>query len=940
MLFGFSAKAITLSSGDEDFVTSSDIVEEDDGIVSSLSGSLDDHNTITNNHIITTGDDGAKSSAYGMTLSGDYNEVINSLGSEINTTGGSGRGIDVDDNARIFNYGLINTLGSSGYGIYVGGDNSEVENYGSIISENSSGHGIYFNGDDNIGVNSGVINTAYGYGVYLNGNRNDFTNSVTITTTTGSSAYGIYISAGSDLASTETQFSEVTNDGTINSNSHGIYNKDAYSNIINNGDIVSNLDDSGEYGINNEGENAQIYNYGSISANRYAFYNSNAGDGSNFYNYGDLNGDVRLGQSTLHLLGGDLSGSVTGNDNKGSIVVGSGFVYDQKDVFEELNSLVVTGGSTFNSYYELEALSVQIDDRSSFVVNGGAVIDADIYGYSEGVGDFDVADDYSSVNLVGKSGNALANINISSGATFSYGNSIYANDVNVDGILDISAVDVTIDGNINGFDGGVIEVGDRNHIVSNDVDLSAGSSLKFALKDAQVGSISILGSLNLGNGVEMELDTSENEQFIADDSNFILLESDNVESDNIILDEDINVNGSGGNISGILRYSTKFIDSDLNLNVSRVSAAELSDNKNVHNVYDYLTNLGDESEGSLLEFQGVLNATDIDEAEGVLSEVMAFPHKANLEVALKNINYLSEISSERLKEFDAKKDKKESLWVRPVAYNISQAKVKDDEAYGVNAVGLAVGFDKAVSDDLLVGVVINYLRSDIKTKDDLKKNLFSTVGVEVYLRSKFNDYFWDNFAGFGINSLSQSRSVKSVGLDATSRYFGQSYLLKSKVGRVYQIYDYLNLTPSFALNYNLVKLSGYEEDGAEELNLEVGGLSASYVKNEIGLELGVNTKLPKEFQESDFKFSDFSGFIKISYGHFIKADKPEVKANFAGQDESFTTKISNIDRSELGLGAGFKFFSEDDIVLGLQGSMVRRGSYVSHGILVNMNKRF
>ena len=86
MLFGFSAKAITLSSGDEDFVTSSDIVEEDDGIVSSLSGSLDDHNTITNNHIITTGDDGAKSSAYGMTLSGDYNEVINSLGSEINTT--------------------------------------------------------------------------------------------------------------------------------------------------------------------------------------------------------------------------------------------------------------------------------------------------------------------------------------------------------------------------------------------------------------------------------------------------------------------------------------------------------------------------------------------------------------------------------------------------------------------------------------------------------------------------------------------------------------------------------------------------------------------------------------------------------------------------------------------------------------------------------------
>ena len=940
----FSAKAITLSSGDEDFTTISDITEEDDGIASSLSGTFGDYNNITNNHIITTGDDGAKSSAYGITLSGDYNVVNNSVGSQINTTGSSGRGIDADDNVKIYNSGLIQTLGRSGYAVYVGGDNSEVENSGSIITKDSSSHGIYFNGNDNIAENSGSINTAYGYGVYLNGNRNNFTNSSIIQTTDGSSAYGIYISAGSDLASTASEFTNVINDGEINSNSHGIYNKDAYSNIINNGDIVSNASDSGKYGISNEGENAKIYNHGSITSNRYAFYNSNAGDGANFYNYGDLNGDVRLGESTLNFLGGSLSGSITGNDNQGNIIVGSSLdtniTFDQRDVFEELNSVTITGQSVFNSYHELEAISVQIDDESSFVVNEGAQIDSDIYGYSEGVGNFDILANYSTTNLVGKSGNSLGNVNISNGATFTYGNSIYANAVNVAGVLDISSLDMVINGNLNGLDGGRIEVGNRNHIVINDLNLASASVIGFSLKDGEVGKIRVLGNVSLADSVGMALDTSQNEQFIADDSNFILFETNNVEEENIIKDENINVDGSGSNISGILRYSTKYINSNLNLNVSRISAAELSNNKNTQNIYNYVTDLGDESKGSLLKFQSVLNGTEISEAEGVLSEIMAFPHKANLEVALKNINYLSEISSERLMEFDAKKDKTESLWLSPLGYNINQEKINDDEAYGVNGVGLILGFDKALTDDFMIGVAVNYMKADIKTKDDLKKNLFSTIGFEVYSRSKFSDYFWDNFAGFGINALSQSRSVKSVELDATSRYFGQSYLLKSKVGRVYKIYDYLNLTPSFSLNYNLVKLPGYEEDGAGELNLEVDDVSASYVKNEIGLELSVNAKLPKEFQESDFKFSDLLGFVKITYGHFLKADNPEVKANFIGQDESFTTKISNIDRSELGLGAGFKFFSEDDIALGLEANLVKRDSYASHCILVKMNKRF
>ncbi|MBL6664761.1 MAG: autotransporter domain-containing protein [Rickettsiales bacterium] len=929
LFFGFNANALTLGVGDENFVTSENITEDDDGIVSSLSGEFDNYNSITNNHIITVGDEG-------VILSGDYNEVINSISGEIITTDSSGRGVDVDNNTNIYNYGLINTLGSSSYGIYVGGDNNVVENAGSILTEGNNGHAIYINGDDNDVSNSGNIITAEGYGVYLNGNQNNFTNSTTITTSGSASAYGIYISAGNDLASSEIEFTNVVNDGVINSEADGIYNRDAFSNIINNGVITSNVDDDDQYGVNNEATNAKIFNYGDITSNRYVFYNSNDGDGSAFYNYGNLNGDVRLGESTLYLYGGDLSGSITGNDNQGSLVVG--FDFSQKNDYEELHSLRIEGESVFSIYHQLEALSIEIDDKSTLEINDGAELSGNIYGVSDGVGILDIRSDYDSDYFIGVNGNSLADVNVASGVSLKYSNTIYANNVNIDGSFDLSESDLVINGNVNAT--GRLGVSDGSHIINGDLVLSSGSAVESKLQNGVLGNFNVSGDLLVADNVSLEIDVSQNDEFTVSNSNFLLFSASDIGDSVVILDENIDVNGGGSNISGILRYSTKFIGSSLNLNVSRLSDFEVSNNENVKNIYNYLGGLEEKSEGSLLEFQQILNETDVDKAEAVLNEITIFPHKANLEVALKNINYLADITVERLMDFDVKKEKRDSLWIKPMAYNINQAKVGDDEAYATNAIGFVVGFDKALDDEFMVGMAANYLRSNIKSKDDLKQNIFSTLGVEIYSRKKWQDYFWDNLVALGINILSQSRALKSVGLDATSRYFSQSYLLKSVVGKNYKLNHNFDLTPTLGLNYNLVHLPKYRENGGEELNLEVDEVEASYVKSEMGLSLNFNSKLPKEFYKSDLKFTHFLAFVKASYGYLIKADKPEVKANFVNQDERFVSKISNIDRSEINLNLGFKLINEDDFVFGVKADATKRNSYNAYGILFDINQRF
>ena len=121
LLFLFSHKtfSLTLTSGQSDFTTSSDITETTThGISSSFSGSSGNLRKIKNLHIITTGNNGTASGDYGIRASGNFNQVTNDVGSSIVTTGNSGRGISVADDSVVINSGAVSTAGSSSYGIY------------------------------------------------------------------------------------------------------------------------------------------------------------------------------------------------------------------------------------------------------------------------------------------------------------------------------------------------------------------------------------------------------------------------------------------------------------------------------------------------------------------------------------------------------------------------------------------------------------------------------------------------------------------------------------------------------------------------------------------------------------------------------------------------------------------------------------------------------
>ena len=931
------SQTVTLTAGQEDYVTSANITADDDGISSSLVGSDADLNSIQNSHIISTGDEGAFSSAYGIKVSGDYNAVTNNSGAQIATTGSSGRGISISDYSTATNDGDISTQGSSAYAIYGGGDGNILENAGSITTLGSSAHGLYANGDSNSVTNSSVITTAKGYGIYLNGNDNQATNSGTITTTEGSTAYGIYISAGSDMFATSSYYSTILNSGVINSNSHGIYAKDDYVDIANSG-IITTGDRSSVYGIRLNGDNSTMTNSGIITSTNYAIYN--AGSGTIINNLGTLNGGVYIGDGVLNILGGTISGEVNGVSGLGKVVIGSAtypsIIFNQGADFIDLASLTINNSSTLNANNAISATTIVMGAGSRLNLHSGASIIGGINGESDGVGRVNILDSFSFTDEIGTSGNALAILDIGSGGALATTNNIYASDVRVSGILDLTSTNgLTIFGNLTGSGSANMNVGSNSQTITGNLDLTSGDVLSVGFADGSVGDFSVSGQANIDSQAKLAITANGNQSYIESGTQFNIIKAGSGSSISDISDANIDVNSGGSNIAGLLKYSTYVSGNNLVLELNRLEASQVTDNKNSQNIYSHLNLIGAESSDELLQAQIYLDVLDAggSEVTQALNQLLPQSSKANLDVTRNLANSVAGIAMARLRK--GKSDSITSSWAQAFGKAVTQDEAGSDDGYNANSIGMIFGAEKYILDNVNLGSSLSYARSDVKSADGFKKNIIDSGQLNVYGGLDKQGYFTNILVGFAWNQFSSNRSIEIVESNATARFSGQTYIARWQSGLRKTLKNNLIMTPELSLNYAQNNIAGYSEKGANALNLDVGQVSSKFLEARLGVNLDWTTKIPelREFQTINLS-------SKFSYGHDFIADAAVTKSNFSGQEISFDTQVTDVDNQNIRLDLKAAAYYLDDSTISINYSLNHRKTSVSHLISLKARQEF
>ena len=897
-----SAKAVTLTSGQTDYTTLSDITTSASGIISSLAGSSSSLNKIKNTFTITTGNFGATSSAYGIRSSGNYNQITNSLGATILTTGSSGRGISVGNFSIVTNAGNISTQGTTSYGIYLGGNSNSSNNSGAISTTNTTSYGIYSNGDNNSVSNSGSITT--------------------------SQAYGIYVSAGSSSNASSTNFSTVNNSGSISSHSHGIYAKDNYAKITNSGTIAPQSGIS-IYGIITEGANSTITNSGTITATKYAIYNSGANSIIN--NSGTLNGGIHLNGGTLNIYGGSINGEVLGD--LGNINIAADF--NQSSAFSNLTSLAVTSGATLNSENEIEVGTIFLDANSALTLSDGSLINAAIQGLSNSSGTLNISGiDFAPTNSLGILENSLANLNINSGASLAYANNIYVDNILVGGDFDFSTKDnLEIFGNLIGSGSGVINIGSNNQIIGGNFSLLSGDILSVALKENGVGNFTVLGAANIDENSNLEITAIANQGYIANGTQLTIVSAKSG-SINAINDENISVNGVNSNVYGLLKFTTQSSANNLILNIDRLAASVVTSNKNSQNIYQNLNEIGADSTGKLLAFQEYLGSSN--EITKSLNQLAPQSSKAmiynNINIATNSIK----TAETRLRKIHAKSDLKSGIWTQAFGNSATQNAIEDDEGYKVNTIGLVVGLDRELSISSTIGAALSYARSNLKSLDSTKNNVIDTYQINFYSGYNFNKYFFESLAGIAWNQYNSNRSIVAVDANATAKFNGQTYIAKAKAGFAQKLKYGFNLQPEISMSFIRTNIQAYSEKGADSLNLNVKNISADFLESRIGVNLGFVTTRIAEFPE----LKKVDSLLKISYGYSFINDAPITVSSFDGQTTSFATQISHVDRGSLKLGAEIEARHEEDIIFSLEYGFEKRATFQSHYMAAKVKQMF
>ncbi len=914
IFFTKNAFALTLTSGQTNFVTSGNITTSGVGISSTLVGTVSNLNKIKNLHIITTGNSGGTSSAYGIKTTGNYNQITNYLGATIQTTGSSGRGISVSNLSVVINSGSITTQGSSAYGIHGGGDNNVITNSGNIQTFGSSSYGINLDGNNNSASNSGSISVAQ--------------------------TYGIYISAGSGSTASALNYNSVNNSGNVTSGSnHAIYNKDNFTQITNSGTLVS-ADISSVYGVRNEGSNVTISNTGNINSNRYAIYNS--GDDVIINNSGNLAGGLRLGNATLNILGGTISGEVEGSD-AGSINIGSNSVstnFTQSANFLNLTSLSVKAGSSFTSDRTIEASTIYLGANSNFTLENGVIFSGAIQGENSSSGNLNLSGiDFFAANGIANSSASLANLNIDSTSSLTSSNNIYANNIFLDGDLNFSnANNLTIAGNLTASTAAKIDIGSRSQIISGNFSLLSGATLATTLENNAIGNFTVGNLANIDEASKLALNFSSNNDYISDGTKFTIINAGNGSNISAINNDNIAINGNDSNIYGLLRFKTSSDATHLFLEANHLAAEEISQDENVKNIYRALNKIGDDSNGKLREFQKYIDGANLSSAQlnSTIKQLAPQSTKASLLTTSALVNNSLKIDERRLEKHHLQTEKGDGFFAEGFGNSLQQNEVKDDDGFSANSTGFAFGFDHEFSENKNAGISLSYAKSDVKTADDSKRNFINSYQLNIFSGQKFGDYFLDYVAGFAWHKYDSNRSITALKSNATAAYNGQTYAAKIKSGVIKNLPFELKIIPEFSLNFLHSKIGGYSERGADSLNLKVGGVAANFLEARIGTSFGWIGKIPEMHE-----FKKLVALVKISYGYNIINDRPQTLSSFASQDAvTLNSKISQMDSGSLKVGFEVDAFHIDDINFALEYSLEKRSSSQSHFILAKVRQEF
>ncbi|MBI5273540.1 MAG: autotransporter-associated beta strand repeat-containing protein, partial [Chlamydiales bacterium] len=346
-------------------------------------------------------------------------------------------------------------------------------------------------------------------------------------------------------------------------------------------------------------------------------------------------------------------------------------------------------------------------------------------------------------------------------------------------------------------------------------------------------------------------------------------------------------------------------------------------------VADYLENNITQESEQLINY-----VVELDElASPSLSMALDRLHPANLGaigLAQESISsYLDSIFTHHLKEFCCIQSNDScgcgtySLWLQPFTQFLKIGPVQQLREFHATIGGFAVGGDRCFDNKLAVGLAAGLDVASMHWSQNFGKGLTNSYFAGIYL-----DYFLHHFSvnsaiRGAIDFIGEQRNIIFVTTNLKAKNKHKGYEVSAHLGADYNaMLKYLCLTPFANIDAFALFEQGFQESGANALNLQVRHKNMLLLRSELGL----NLSMPRYFGNG----SCLMPAIFFSYVNIATLNSRNYVANMSGISDQFTTRSYGKIWSLLSPGASITLDTKAGVSLSLDYKAVLDGQYNSN----------
>ncbi len=768
----------------------------------------------------------------------------NSTGASINNTGSYG--VRAFNTKEIKNNGLIQNTGD--YGLYAS-DVSYIENKENGIIANIGNYGVFLKGQDSIFINNGTIANSGKYGLHI---------------VDGSAInYGI-IENNSSWGIKSDENATAENYGIIRNGSSAGMGAINGGTVINHSDgVISNLGENGMYATSNSkainygiienlksvgmiisGENALGINNGEIRSNGvygmqgdYSGEIINNGKIINNGNFGMLifdDGTRAINNNVIENKGNNGMGMMEGSgyiENNGTIqntgdngisVNGSGYAKNNgtiKNLGDYATSVTSTGIIENNGIIELTG-----DNKTGMTTTGGGI---SINNGTIKMNGQNTVGIYASNGTVINQGNII--INGSGHGIAAYNNSHVI--LGEGSTITINSSSQTYNGTETGGDGTYVYVdgtSDINNkgVITSDSRITVDGNGKFVVNSTAGGlrTKKLILNNNLYMGSEAVMNSSEDKYVLKNIDADEITGNGRILSDSIFFETETEKKNDGYQV---VMKRIKFN------NPIKSTLGEVLENNYSGSENDAQKNKIYNSLKAITDSQKLLTAEDEMTGSSAVNNqtYQLFTQDRLISQGI------DQLMSRRTESVD------NGIYAN-FLYNQTKADTKNGfEGYNGKSTGIILGGMKKITENTAVGGFLGYLNTDINYKDSSNTQKLETWSLTGALNTELTDkILWRNRVNYNFGSNDSERRITfdNSNREVNSSFDSWSAGGVSELEYTQKINDIISFRPSAGVRLDYLKESGYTENGADGLNLEVDSNDAFSGKIGAGVKVDIN----------------------------------------------------------------------------------------------------